>query len=81
MTKNGTQRKKDGTRELGCRANEREESLITHAAKLDKRTRNAFIISSALAAARGVLQAHGITEDAVLGKSPEGAIRGKRVAA
>lgn len=81
MTKNGTQRKKEGTRELGCRANEREETLITHAAKLDKRTRNAFIISSALAAAKEILQVHGIVEESLLGKPSEGAIRGRRTAA
>lgn len=81
MTNNGTQRLKDTTRELGCRATEREDILITYAAKLDKRARNAFIINAAVIAARSVLQANGISEDSLFPKSAESGVRRKRVAA
>lgn len=58
---------KRGIRQLGCRANIKQEALITAAFMLspEHNTRNGFILDAALAAARGVLQANKVTDDAV----------------
>jgi uncharacterized protein (DUF1778 family) len=54
------------TRQLGCRANAREEAVLDVAARLDNRDRNKFILVAALEAARVVLQKHGTSEEEVL---------------
>lgn len=62
------QSQKEGTRQLGCRANKRDEILLTTAAKLDRRERNGFILLAATAKAREVLKANGIEEETLYTK-------------
>jgi uncharacterized protein (DUF1778 family) len=70
------------TRQLGCRANKRDEILLTTAARLDKRNRNTFIVLAATTAARKVLQAHGIEESTIYSEGvPNVRRRANRVAA
>jgi hypothetical protein len=75
MTTKRLQQVKEVTRQLGCRANERDEILITKAAELDKRNRNNFIITAATEVARRIVQEAGIDEESLYPK------RGSRRAA
>ena len=48
-------------KELGVRAEQHEHDLLNFAAKLNKQTRNGFILFSALQVAQNVLQENGKT--------------------
>ncbi len=63
MANTPRQLQKEATRQLGCRATEREKVLITYAAKLERRDRNSFVVKAAVDQALRLLEAAGITEE------------------
>lgn len=66
-TKPRQSKKKAPTRQLGCRAEQRDELLITAALEVDplRRNRNTFIVLAATAEARKVLEAAGVDIEAL----------------
>lgn len=76
-----SQLQKTVTRQLGLRATQREEILITAAANMATPrflNRNQFVLAAALEAARKVLAKHGIAEESLYeGVAPAGRRRQK----